>query len=302
MRVFVTGSAGCLARALLPHLCELPSVSRVLGVDIKPTEFTHPKFQSIAGDIREDRALGSMKDCDALVHLAFAIAREQRTEMEMYDNNVNGTMKVFATARRAGIKKVINLSSVSVYGSGENIVESVPLAPSGKFAYACHKAEIERRAEYDYPEVVHLRSHFIFGPNVHDFLHALCNRPVYISLPEPVPRTQVVHEDDVVQAIFKVLELPVAGAFNIAAPDVITLSQFVKNGRKLMLPLPLSLLRGMVAIARRLGSQADFTWVDIIDTTLTVNCDRARGFLKWKPRYSAWDTRMIMDRPRYAAA
>lgn len=214
MHVFVTGSSGCLAKAFLARLCLHPQVERVLGIDLKPATFAHPKFSSEIGDMRAPKSFAKILGCDAVVHLGFAIGRGEGTNEQMRDNNINGTMHVFAAARQAGIQKIINLSSVSVYGSGENIVESTALNPSSEFPYACHKAEIEHRCEKEYPEVVHLRSHFIFGPNAHPFLHALCNSRVYISLPRPVPRLQVVHEYDVAQAIIKVLELPVAGAFN----------------------------------------------------------------------------------------
>ncbi|MBI3896939.1 MAG: NAD-dependent epimerase/dehydratase family protein [Gammaproteobacteria bacterium] len=297
MRVFVTGSAGCLAQSLLPKLCAHPAVEQVFGVDRKLTRFTYPKFHSSIGDVRNHSFLQkSMQGYDAVIHLAFAIAQINITEAEMHDNNVNGTRAVFAVAKQLNIRKTINLSSVSVYGSGENITENKAFTPSPKFAYARHKAEIEHHAAAEYPAIIHLRAHFIFGPNSQRFLHTLCNNRVFVSLPPPVPTLQVVHESDVSSAILKALELPVSGAFNIAADEVVTLPAFVKNGRKLMLPLPIRGVRYATAVAKRLGSQEDFTWADIIDTTLTVSCDRAKQLLQWRPEFSAWDTRAAMNR------
>lgn len=294
MRVLVTGSSSCLARALLPKLCGLPQVEHVFGIDLKRAAIVNPKFGSVIGDVRNHDLEATMKGFDALIHLAFAVLREARTDEEMYDNNVNGTMRVFAAAKQAGIRKIINISSVSVYGAGEDVDESAPLAPSAKFPYAGYKAEIERRTQDAFPEVVHLRSHLIFGKNAQPFLRAMCNSRVFISLPKPAARLQVIHEEDVAQAILHALERPAVGAFNIAASDVVTMPDLVKNGRKAMVPAPLKAVRAAAALATKWGSQQEFTWLDIMDTTLTVSCRRARDVLNWTPKFSAWEARQAM--------
>jgi nucleoside-diphosphate-sugar epimerase len=158
----------------------------VFGVDRCPIGFSHPKFQASMLDIRDAARLSeALRSIDAVVHLAFWMTDEQRSGAAMRGNNIDGTFALFAAARRCGVAKVINLSSVSVYGAGDSLTEAAPLAPSPHFPYAGYKAEIERRAASEYPEVVHLRPHFILGRNAQAFSLRFCNSRLFIALSRP---------------------------------------------------------------------------------------------------------------------
>lgn len=54
MKIFLTGSASCLASALLPVLCEDTTITQITGIDIKPTKFKHLKLKTEIFDIRDD--------------------------------------------------------------------------------------------------------------------------------------------------------------------------------------------------------------------------------------------------------
>jgi UDP-glucose 4-epimerase len=133
MRIFVTGSAGCLAAALLPVLCNDPSIEKITGIDIRPTRFKHPKLSTERLDIRAENLTDKMAGHDAVIHLAFAVQRRKTTLAQMHDVNVRGSRLIVDAANKNGIQKLINLSSASVYGSGEDIVETVTffLLPGG---------------------------------------------------------------------------------------------------------------------------------------------------------------------------
>jgi nucleoside-diphosphate-sugar epimerase len=53
VRVLVTGSSSCLARALLPRLCAGGDITEVTGVDLRPAHFAHPKFRALVMDFRD---------------------------------------------------------------------------------------------------------------------------------------------------------------------------------------------------------------------------------------------------------
>lgn len=288
MRIFVTGSSSCVAQALLPRLCGQPQVEEVVGIDLKPAALDLPRFRPIVGDVRTSALPELMRGCRAVVHLAFAVMRDARSDEELRSNNVDGTLGVFAAARAAGIGRVVNLSSVSVYGSGTALEESAALLPSPAFPYACHKAEIEAAAAQAFPEVLHLRSHLIFGAHAQPFLRTMSQSRIYIAPPKPVPVMQVVHEADVATAILAALEQDARGAFNIAAPEVVTLPELLRHDRGLMLGVPLGAVRAAAKLAQRLGNKDELTWLDVLDTTLTVQCRRARELLGWVPAFSAW--------------
>jgi UDP-glucose 4-epimerase len=294
MRILLTGSAGCLASVLLPRLCEQPWLQRCVGVDLNATSFDHPKFVAIQGDMRFLPLDDLLANCDAVVHLAFAVTRGALTPSQMRDNNVDGSLRVLMAAHQAGIDRIVNLSSVSVYGSGEDLSEESPLNPAPNYPYACHKADIEERTS-QLKNIVHLRSHLIFGSHCQPFLRQALRHRAYIAPPPPIPVMQVVHEWDVASAVMLALRAPAAGPYNLAASQIITLPELVRNGRKFLLPIPLSVARGVAAGIRRFTpGDMDLTWLDIMDTTLTVQCSRAQTLLGWAPRYSAWDARRAM--------
>ena len=294
MRILLTGSAGCLASVLLPRLCEQPWLQRCVGVDLRTTSFDHPKFLAIQGDMRFLPLADLLANCDALVHLAFAVTRGALTPSEMRDNNVDGSLRILLAAHQAGLERIVNLSSVSVYGSGQNLSEESPLNPALNYPYACHNAEIEERTSA-LKSVVHLRSHLIFGGHCQPFLRQAIRHRAYIAPPPPTPEMQVVHEWDVATAVLLALQAPTAGPYNLAAPQIATLPELVRNGRKFLVPIPLSVARGVAAGMRRFTpDDMDLTWLEIIDTTLTVQCSRARTLLGWTPKFSAWDARRAM--------
>lgn len=291
MRVFVTGCSSHLAQVLLPMLCERVDVSEVVGIDKAPCRFTHEKFSSSVVDIHAPEMPGLMRGADAVVHLAFGVMQGKMTDAELRHNNVDGTLKVFGAAASLRIGKVVNMSSVSVYGAGENLDESAPLVPSALFTYARHKAEIEREAAERFPNVIHLRSHLIFGRHCQGFLRDMVRARAYIAPRAPWPPVQVIHEVDVAQAVLLALTSDVQGAFNLAAPEVTSLPELVRQGRRHVYPIPLGVIRTLVSLARLFGNRDEFTWLDVLDTGLTVRCDKAGQLLGWRPEYSAWQAR-----------
>jgi len=298
MRIFLTGCSSSLANAVLPMLCASSEVTQVVGIDRRPCHFEDKKFSASQMDIHSPELPAAMAGADAVVHLAFGVMRGEMSETEQTHNNVAGTLKVFDDAARCGIRKVVNLSSVSVYGAGSGLDESAPLRPAVHFNYARHKAEIERAAAGRHPHIIHLRSHLIFGRQCRAFLKAMVNARFFIAPPAPYPTLQIVHEDDVARAVMLALTRDVRGPFNLAAPEVTSIPELVKSRRRHALPLPLSWVRAAVSLARRWGNRDEFTWLDVFDTTLTVRCDKAHRELGWRPLYSAWEAVQDMSSKR----
>lgn len=303
MKVVVTGAGGCLGEVVVSRLLERPDIHSVAGVDLVPIALEHPKFTARHFDMRQPCKPALFGNADVLIHLAFAIAQGRMTVEEMEANNVGGTLNVFRAAQDAGIKKVINLSSVSVYGSGEHLTEDAPLAPSSRFPYAQQKVAIETSVQKGFAGMgfIHFRATFILGPRAAPMLRKMCTSRVYIVPTSPHPRIQVVHEEDVASAILAACSPSIGpGTFNLAAPQIVTFPQLVRDGRSLLLGIPISALEffvGRPAADGRPRTRPADTTLDILRTTLTVNCDRARRILGWTPRYSAWEARAAFDRP-----
>lgn len=288
MRVFVTGSSSCLAQALLPLLCAEPGIERVTGVDRTPPRFAHGKFSPVRLDIRDPGLPALLEGQDALVHLAFVVLRGRLSEREMHDINVTGSRRVFEAARRAGVGRLVHLSSAAVYGSGSGLDEDAPLAPLPDFLYAQHKAQLEHLLEGEFPECVRLRPHVILGPNAQPLLRQLLSLPCYLALPEPQPRLQCVHEDDVARAVLAALARRVSGPFNLAAEDSFSYRDVIRRRHRMSLPLPPGVARAGVAAAWRLsGWGGEPAWIEGLGRTLVLDCRRAALELGWNSRYGA---------------
>ena len=288
MNVLVTGASACLARALLPRLAAEPGIARVTGVDLAPPHFTHAKYRAVRADVRDPGFSALLEGHDALVHLAYVVLRGRMSEQEMFDINVTGSHKVFHAARRAGVARLIHLSSAGVYGSGVHLGEDAPLAPLPGFLYARHKAHLERLLEIEFPECVRLRSHVILGPNAQPLLRRLLALPCYPALPEPQPRLQCVHEDDVARAVLAALEREVRGPFNLAVEDSFTYRDAIRGRHRLALPVPMAAARAGLGLAwRRWGWGGEPAWLEGMTRTLLVNCRRAAIELGWRSRYDA---------------
>lgn len=290
MKVFLTGSSGHLAQALLPRLCAHPDIAQVIGVDINPPRFSHSKFEHRQIDVRDPALDALLADCDALTHLAFVVLRGKIDEHTMHAINVTATQRLFDAAARAGIKRLIHLSSAAVYGSGENLREDAPLKPLPGFLYAVHKAELEDWFAQHHPEAVRLRPHIILGPHCLRLFYQLLALPLYVRLPDPQPRLQCVHEDDVAEAIVLALFSDARGAFNLAAPETFSFKEVIRRRHRVVLPLPLSFAKAFLNLACHLtGWGGEPAWLDGMQHSLTLDCKRAQRELKWEAVISPED-------------
>jgi len=288
MNVFVTGSSSRLARAVVPILCAEPGVARVTGVDLSAPCFVHPKFRAAQLDIRDTRLPALLDGHDALVHLAFVVLRGRMKEEDMFDVNVAGSQKVFYAARRAGIGRIVHMSSAAVYGCGSHLDESAPFAPLPGFLYAQHKAHLEQMLEAEFPDSVRLRPHLILGPNAQPLLRQLLSLPCYPIIPEPQPLLQCVHEDDVAQAVLLALACNVRGAFNLAVEDSFSYRDAIKRRHRFCIPLPLGMARAGLEFAWRFyGWGGEAAWIRGVAQSLQLNCGRAATEMGWISRHSA---------------
>ena len=118
MKVVVTGGNGVVGRYVVAELAN-PTAG---GTAHAVTVFDRVKrrvprgvFQ-IAGDHdSKDQLMAAFKGVDAVLHLSALPATTDSSE-EVLQANVQGTANVFDAARRSGVKKVVNWSSVWALG------------------------------------------------------------------------------------------------------------------------------------------------------------------------------------------
>ena len=127
-------------------------------------------FELLEGDIRDaEVCAAAMRDADFVLHTA-AIPSVQRSVLDpegTNDVNVNGTLRLLAAAREAGVRRFVFSSSSSLYGESEELpkVETMPNAPVSPYGLQKLAGESYTRmyhALYGLPTVA-LRYFNVFG-------------------------------------------------------------------------------------------------------------------------------------------
>jgi nucleoside-diphosphate-sugar epimerase len=326
--IAVTGVGGLIGRALVASLCEAPGeVTRVIGFDVRVPEdlagsggpadrdrpdSCPPALDLHVMDVRDPALEGLLEGVDVLVHLAFQFDPIRDLD-EMRSINVDGTRAVLEAARASSVPRVIYLSSVLAYdpsapsagdpsvpsggdpsvpsgGDPSALTESSPLCPSGGFAYASHKREVETwlwpwHAAGDGPALTVLRSAAVLGPGVQNFVTRAFEQAVIPELPDPPP-LQFVHVDDVVGAIVHALRTPIDGAFNVAPDGGIDFDRTVTLIGRPTVPMDVATLERLAVRGHRLGLlEVDAGIVDLFRHRWVMSNERLRA-TGWTPTRS----------------
>jgi nucleoside-diphosphate-sugar epimerase len=185
------------------------------------------------------RCGGPVQWVEVVHHLAALIPQRRADPETMRAVNVGGTKNVLDAARAAGVRRVVFLSSVEVFGVPAIVPcpEDGPLAPLGEYGRNKIAAEaLCREAAAQGLEVVILRPPTIVGPGLEEpFLVGLMaairdGRPVTL-LGDGRNRFQFVHAEDVVSACLLAADHPAAvgEVFHIGSADVPPIREMVET-------------------------------------------------------------------------
>ena len=111
MRVFITGASGFIGRAL----CERYATDghEVRGVDLA----ADPGRQVVAGSVAEPGAWQDWAaDSELVIHTAATVSLRLERRDDIWRSNVLGTANVIDAAERAGARRFVHFSSVTVFG------------------------------------------------------------------------------------------------------------------------------------------------------------------------------------------
>lgn len=307
MKIVVTGAAGRLGRVLVPMLAADPRIDTVTGIDRSGSPIQAEGYRHVAADICETDLGQHMAGADALVHMAFVLmggglGRARHDRERVRHANVEGSRLCFEAARHAGIRRMLFLSSVAVYGAWPDnpahLDEAAPRRPNAGFAYAEDKAAVEDWLddfEQSHPgiTVTRLRPHAIIGPQAHPFLRLMLNQPFYPAGCGGA-LTQCVWETDVAEAIRLAVLNDARGTFNLAAQPALSFRAMLEHRRHTTFPLPLPLTVGLHRIAWWLTPKVgEPGWVEAMRHGLAVDTTRAAEVLGWSPRF---DTPACLER------
>lgn len=303
-RVLITGVSRFLGLRLAKRLEQDDDVELVVGVDLEEPPVPIKKLDFVRVDIRNPliaRVLETTK-VDTIVHTNIGSSpRRLGGRTQMKENNVIGTMQLFAAAQRAErIERVVMKSSTAIYGSGpgepsllpeDHAARQVDLSGYGK---DCAEAEQyardygRRRPDVD---LVILRTQNVVGPTVNTSMTDYLSLPVMPSALGFDPRLQFLHEQDAVEALYTALKSEATGIYNIAADGVVYLSQAIRLLGRLELPILLPAAQTAAGLLRRFGV-IDFP-TDQLKLMLfgrVIDTRRAKETLGFSPVYSTRET------------
>lgn len=309
MRILVTGASGFLASHLIRALRERGHSVRALVLPSSDTTLLGQAGVDIhTGDVRlPDTLAGAMRQVDAVFHLAAAIG-VRRPLREYYAVNVTGTENVCRAAVAAGVKRLVHVSSTSVYeqGLGVPVNETFPLAPPPD-PYAVTKAAgdilVQRLIAEEHLPASIVRTSTIFGPGDHLNFGRIADRLLAgtsIVIGSGRNRVPIASVDDVVQGLLLVLEHEAAGQiYNITDDSCPTQAELLREIADQLgagmprIHVPYGLLYGTAFLAERLAQatrseRAVVTRFGVLlygaDNRFAI--DKARDELGYEPRVS----------------
>jgi nucleoside-diphosphate-sugar epimerase len=306
MRIVVVGATGNVGTSLVTALSRDERVGSIVGIARRLPRWTPDKTTWVEADISTDDLAPHFAGADCVVHLAWLI-QPSRDMRALRATNVVGSRNVFDAAARAGVGSLVYGSSVGAYAPGPKdrpVDETWPTTGVPTSFYSNHKAETESMLD-DFEQanpgvrVVRIRPGLIFKREAASGVRRLFLGPlvprvafrkgVVALVPRhPSLKFQAVHSYDVGEAYRLAVLGDVRGAFNIAAPPVLSSERLAELFDARLVPTPGPVLRLLAAAAWRM--RLDPTpegWVDLGLRSPLMDTTRAETVLGWAPRYSS---------------
>jgi nucleoside-diphosphate-sugar epimerase len=262
MKTLVTGSTGCVGSALVERL--LARGYEVRALARKTSDLSHLKTtgaEIVFGDVADfDTLPPVVKGIDIVFHCAAKVTPGWGAWKEYEKTTVQGTENVLRASTEAGVKRFLQVSSVTVYGDAcqkgdtpvdENTPCEARKTSSTFYDYSKMLAEqvcwgFHKQGKI---QVSMIRIGSAYGPR--DRLLADRN---YINTMLPLvmwpgkcnPRYAIVHTHDIAELAIMAAtsDKGVGQVYNVAGPDVVTLKDFTRvmakarGGPKIMVTMP----------------------------------------------------------------
>ncbi len=171
-RVLVTGGAGFVGAHVVRHALASDPTLEVISLDALTYAGSRarladvdddPRHRFVQGDIRDSALVDRLvADVDAVLHLAAEthVDRSIDAPRRFSEVNVTGAGVVFEACRRAGVRRVLHVSTDEVYGpvpAPHSADEERRLAPSSPYAASKAAADLlagSYAVTYDHPIMV----------------------------------------------------------------------------------------------------------------------------------------------------
>ena len=304
MRLLVTGGSGYIGTCFTAAMAKRPEVEEIVILDLRAPVRPPDKVRFVERSVTEDLTdlFTGSRPVDVAMHLAWNVdaLRDSRRQRQIC---IGGTERFLEGCAAGGVAHVLFMSSATAYGAGPAHARPFDETEAPRdhhgFQYAAEKAEAEdlcRRFAAERPGTLLqiVRPAVVGGPNVSNFIFRSLDRPLFFRPLGLDPEMQLVHEDDVAEALVAIVTSKAEGAFNLAPDDSLTLSQAARiaGARSVVLPLPL--LYALCRLAWRLGLrwivEAPAPFLYYVAYPWLVSNRRLKEELGVQPRYGSRET------------
>lgn len=234
-RIFITGATSFLGKPIVKALLSSYPLRLLIHKTPPPAFFSHQSIQTVSGALNEITE-EMLRDIHTIIHLAAITHGSPEAYRRV---NVEGTIRLLSAASKAGVRRIIYISSRAAgpacgsYGDSKERAEQLIKQSDIPFVIA-RPAEIYDDA-FSSPEGIDKLARFI-------------KRFPIIPFPShPRALLAPIHIDDVVQAIARIVSSPSLSEkiYTLAGPEALTMREVIKrisnhfHLRRFCIPLPL---------------------------------------------------------------
>jgi len=219
-RVLVTGASGFIGQHLVNRLLRDKLYIRVLIRASSTKHNWNDNVDIVKGDICDIKSIRrSTSGVDTVFHLAGKvhdldglIGRDEHDEVTL-----KGTQNLIAASRESDVKRVVFLSTLSIYGTSSQVIQdetasSDAVSPYGRAKFQAEQCVLEQGAKFDI-HVCCLRPAMVYGPGCKGNLPRMIkmiDRGLFPPLPGLGNRRSMVHVANLVEAAILAATHPTA--------------------------------------------------------------------------------------------
>jgi dihydroflavonol-4-reductase len=309
VKAFVTGGTGFIGGRLIGRLRERGDdvVALVRSPD-RATRLRELGCEVVEGDLSStDPIRRGVEGCDSAFHVAavYKVGIPKAERAAMRDANLGGTERVLDAAIDAGVKRIVYVSTVGVFGNTKGKVVDETYRHPGKDFLSCyeetkylsHLVALDR-IEKGAPVVI-VQPGGVYGPGDHseigNFIDQTRTGKLKLKM-FPECGFNLVHVDDVAEGILLAYDKGQVGESYVLGGQLSTMGELVDkvselSGRKPpRLTLPPVLMKMSIPIGPLVGKVMGFppNLAELIRTsdgvTYWATDDKARRDLAYAPR------------------
>ncbi len=309
MKAFVTGATGFIGGQLVRKLrARGDEVVALARSPEKATDLSALGCELVEGDLSSAEAIRrGVAGCDSVFHAAavyrVGIPKSERPAME--DANVTGTERVFDAAAEAGVKRIVYVSTVAVFGNTNgNVVDEGYhrggndfLSAYDETKYRAHQVALDRIAKG--APIVIVQPGGVYGPGDHSELGNMIDQMRTGKLRMLMFSElgfNLVHVEDVAEGIVLAHDRGEVGESYVLGGEISTMRKLVEkvadmSGRKApKRELPAAMMKLAIPIGPLVGKMMGFppNLGELIRTsdgvTFWATDEKARTQLGYAPR------------------